>query len=120
MPRWVIDGFAAAAAPVGVHIGRNAAAVVSYRARTVRVQGHSHPRRMPGKRLVDGIVHDFIDHVVQAGPVVRIADIHARAFANSIQPLEDLDGFRAIFQRGFDCHLGCFTHVISIFSRRLD
>ncbi len=44
----------------------------------------------PAKRLVDGIIHDFIDQMMQTA-LVRGADIHARTAAHGLQPLENLD-----------------------------
>ena len=95
----------------GMHIRRNTAAIVGHRARTIGIQRHGDARRVPRQRLVDRVVDDFVNHVVKAGPVIRITDIHSRAFAYSIQPLEDFDGLRTVFRRGFDCHLGCITHI---------
>ena len=43
-----------------------------------------------GKRLVDGVVDDFVDEVMQSA-LVRGADIHARTAAHRLQPLENLD-----------------------------
>ena len=51
---------------------------------------------MAGERLVDAVVDDLVDHVVQAGAVVGVADIHARALAHRIEALEDLDRFGAV------------------------
>ena len=45
-----------------------------------------------GQRLVDAVVDDLVHHVVQARAVVGVADIHAGALADSLQPLENLDG----------------------------
>jgi hypothetical protein len=58
---------------------------------------HADGGRVAGQRLVDAVVDDLIDHVVQARPVVGVADIHAGALANSLQPLENLDGISAVF-----------------------
>ena len=55
---------------------------------------------MAGQRLVDGVVDDLVDHVVQAGAVVGVADIHARPLAHGIEALQDLDRFRAVFGLG--------------------
>jgi hypothetical protein len=43
-----------------------------------------------GHRLVHGIVQDLGDQMVQR-PLVGAADIHARAPAHRLQPLQDLD-----------------------------
>ncbi len=81
---------------LGVDVDRNAAPVVGYRHRAVGVQDHLDQIGVAGQRLVDGVVHDLIDHVMQARAVVGVADVHAGAFAHRIQALENLDGFRAI------------------------
>ncbi len=44
-----------------------------------------HKRGMSCQRFVDRIVHDLVDHMMQAGAVIRVADIHAGALANGIQ-----------------------------------
>ena len=67
-----------------------------------------------GKRLVDGVVDDLVDHVMEARAVVGVADIHARALAHGVEALEDLDRFGAIvaaFGDGLD-----FVHVF-LFAR---
>ena len=52
---------------------------------------------MAGERLVDAVVDDLVDHVVQAGAVVGVADVHARPLAHGVEALEDLDQFGAVF-----------------------
>ena len=56
---------------------------------------------MAAQRLVDGVVDHLIDHVVQARPVIGVADIHARPLAHRIQALENLDGIGAVGFAGF-------------------
>ena len=46
--------------------------------------------RVARHRLVDRVVDDLPDEVVQAARVGR-ADVHARALANGLEALEDLD-----------------------------
>ena len=62
---------------------------------------------MAGQRLVDGVVDDLVDHVVQAGAVVGVADIHAGTLADGVEALQDLDGFGAIGVFGL-FPAGCF------------
>ena len=64
--------------------------------RTVGVERHRDLCRMAGERLVDCVVDDLIDHVVQSGAVVRIADIHARPLANGIEPAQNFNRVCAI------------------------
>ena len=79
-----------------VHTGGNATTIVSDRDRAIGIQRDCDNIRMAGQGFVNGIVHHLINHMVQARTVVRVADIHARAFAHRIQPFEHLDRIRAI------------------------
>ncbi len=54
------------------------------------MQPHLNVVAVAGQRLIDGVVHDFIDHVVQAVVVGR-ADVHARALAHRLQAFQHLD-----------------------------
>ena len=83
-----------------VGVDRNAAPVVFNRDRIVRVNRHFDVFAIAGERLVDGIIDDLEDHVVQARTVGGVADIHARALANRLQPFEDLDLRRVVSARG--------------------
>ena len=49
-----------------------------------------------GERLVDGVVDDLVHHVVQAGAVIGVADVHAGALAHRLQALEDLDALLVV------------------------
>ena len=72
-------------------VGRDATAVVAHGAGAVRIEGDDHLRGIAGQRLVDGVVDDLVHHVVEAGAVVGVADIHARPLAHRVEALEDLD-----------------------------
>jgi hypothetical protein len=74
-----------------VDVGRDAAAVVRHRDRAVGVQRDGDLGGMAGKRLVDGVVDDLVDHVVQARAVVGVADVHAGPLAHGVEALEDPD-----------------------------
>ena len=63
-----------------------------------------------GERLVDGVVDDLVDHVVQAGAVVGVADIHARPLAHGVEALQDLDRFRIVIGRSWSLLAGRFSH----------
>ena len=54
---------------------------------------------MAGQNLVDGVVDDLVDHVVQTRPVVGVADVHAGAFADRVEPLQHLDAVGAVVVR---------------------
>ena len=55
------------------------------------LQDHLDAVAIAGQRLVDGVVDDLVDHVVQAGAVVGVADIHAGALAHGIEAAQHLD-----------------------------
>ena len=60
---------------------------------------------MTGERLVDRIVADLEHHVVKAGAVIGVADVHAGTLAHRVEALEDLDAVCAIgIAVGVGCH----------------
>ena len=67
---------------------------------------------MPGKNLVDRVIDDFVDHVVQAGAVVGIADVHSWAFADRVQALEHLDAIGAVVVRAGIRPGGSVGHIL--------
>ena len=69
-----------------------------------------------GLGFVHRVVDDFEAHVVQAGAVIGVADIHARPLAHGVEPLQHPDRFRTIFNRNGmlsvgRCLPGRFCHV---------
>ncbi len=82
-----------------VNVDGNAAAVVAHGDGAVGVEHDLDRGGVAGKRLVDGVVDDLVDHVVQAGAVVGVADIHARPLAHGVEALQNPDRFRTIFDR---------------------
>src|SRR5205085_997576 len=79
-----------------VDSGWDAAAVILDRDRTVRVQLNDDPVTMTGERLVDRIVRNLEHHMVQARPIVGVADVHARALAHGVEALEHLDALGVV------------------------
>ena len=79
-----------------VDVGRDAAPVVAHGAGAVRIEGDDHLRGIAGQRLVDGVVDDLVHHVVEAGAVIGVADIHPRPLADRVEALEDLDRIRVV------------------------
>jgi hypothetical protein len=63
----------------------DAAAIVRHGHGAVLVQRDGDLRGVAGQRLVDGVVHHLVDHVVQARPVVGVADVHARPLAHGVE-----------------------------------
>ena len=82
-----------------VNVGRDAAAVVVHGDGAVGIERHRNLGGMAGQRLVDRVVDDLVDHVMQAGAVIGVADVHARTLAHGVETLENLDRFRAVIGR---------------------
>ena len=100
---------------VHLHAGGDAPAVVDDGERAVGVDGDQDVVAVAGQRLVDGVVHHLEHQVVQAGAVGGVADVHAGAFAHGFQPLQNLDGTRAIAIAGV---LGCRKGVAVLLAHR--
>ena len=80
-----------------VDVDRNAATVVVHRHRAVGVEHDQHGGGVPSERFVDRVVDDLVHHVMQAGTVIGVADIHARPLAHGVEALQHPDRFRAVF-----------------------
>jgi hypothetical protein len=59
------------------------------------MEGDANARGKPVHGLVDRVVDDFPHQVMQAG-AADAADVHARALADGLEPLEDGDVFCGI------------------------
>ena len=94
-----------------VDVDRDAAAVVAHGAGTVGIERDHDVLGEAGQRLVDGVVDDLVDHVMQAGTVVGVADIHARPLAHGIEPLEHLDRFGVVIGGRRSGFAGGFGHA---------
>ena len=71
-------------------VDRDAAAVVDDPDAAVGREGDVDPVAVPGHGFVDGVVHDFVDEVMQAA-FARGADVHTRPLANCFQTLQHSD-----------------------------
>ena len=54
-----------------------------------------------GEMFVNGIVENFEHHVMQTA-LIRVADVHARAFPDSFQAFQLVDLRGVVFLRGAD------------------
>ena len=79
----------------GRGVGRDAAAVVLDADTAVGQERDHDAVAVAGQRLVDGVVDDLPDQVVQPALTGR-ADVHARALADRLETLEDLDRGRVV------------------------
>ena len=70
---------------------RDAAPVVLDRDGVVGMDRHRDVVRVADLRLVDGVVHELEDHVVQAGDVIGVSDVHPGPLADGFEALEQLD-----------------------------
>ncbi len=74
-----------------VDIDWNAAPIILNGNRLVRVNGNGDFVTVPGQGFVNRVVNDFKHHVVQAGTIVSVTNVHARTLADGVQPFEYLD-----------------------------
>ncbi len=77
---------------LGMDVGRDAAAVVAHGDAAVAVQRQFDPRGKSRLGLVHRVVDDLERHVMQAGAVIGVADIHAGAAAHRVEAPQDRDG----------------------------
>ena len=91
-------------------IGRDSAPIIAHAAGAIRIEGNQHLLRKARERLVNGVVDDLVHHVVQAGAVVRVPDIHARPLAHGIEAFEHLDRFRPVIGGNRVGLAGGFSH----------
>ena len=82
-----------------VHIDGDTASVVLYNDRIVLANHHINVGAETGQGFVDGVIHRFIDQMVQTF-LADVADVHRRTLANGLQTFEYLDIRRGI-TRGF-------------------
>ncbi len=107
-----------------MRIDRNAAAIVGHREIAVGRQLDLDEGRMPGQRLVHGIVDGFGEQVMQR-LLVGAADVHAGAPPHRLKSLQDLDimggvagipvasGGAAVSRRGFSRRNGrAFEQIV--------
>ncbi len=73
-------------------VRRDSAPVIAHGDGAIPVQADLDLGRETGLRFVHRIVDDLEGHMVQAGAVIRIADIHSRPLADRIEPLENGNG----------------------------
>ena len=81
----------------------NPAAIVCNRYRFIGMDRDLYATAMTRERLVYRVVHHLENHVMQAGAIIRVTDIHSRPFADGFQALENLD-IRGVVTVFF-CHL---------------
>ena len=83
-------------AGLGLDVHGDAPAIIGDGDGVPLVDGDSDLIAEAGQGLVDGVIHNFIDQVVQTGFAGR-ANVHAGPFAHGLQPLQDLDLGPAVF-----------------------
>ena len=76
---------------LGMNIHRNAAAIVAHGNAVVSVQNDGNPRTVASHGFVNGVVHHFVNKVVQATRV-RGANVHGRALAHGREPFQNGNG----------------------------
>ena len=84
--------------PLRMHVHRDAAPVVADGHRAVHVDRDLDLVAIAGQVLVNGVVQHLENAVVQPA-LIRVADVHARAFAHRLQPLELVNLRRIVLLR---------------------
>src|SRR5690606_16400584 len=84
------DDLGGGAVFLGMQIDRDAAAVVGDGDGFVGVDDDRDVGAVAGQGLVDRVVDDLEHHVVEAGAVVRVADVHPWAFTDRVESLQNL------------------------------
>ena len=74
-----------------MHLSGYAAAIIPHGYGLIRVYGYGDFTAVAGKCFIDRVVDQLEHHMVQAGTVIRIPDVHARAFSHGIQSFKNLD-----------------------------
>src|SRR5690606_10877185 len=74
-----------------MNIDRNTATVVLYGNGFVGVDDDADFRTVTSQSLIDGVIHQLKDHVMQAGAIVGITDVHTGPFAHRVESFEDFD-----------------------------
>ena len=80
----------------GMDVGRDAAAVVADREEPSALSVTVTSVAIAGQRLVDGIVDNLVNHVMEAGTIIGVADIHARPLADGVEAFQNLDGIGTV------------------------
>ena len=83
-----VDELDAGQAGGGLDVHGHSAPVVTYLDGTVVVDGHRDVIAVPLEGLIDGVVHD-LPHAVHETALVGGADVHSRALAHGLEPLQD-------------------------------
>jgi hypothetical protein len=99
-----------------VRIDRTAAPVVSDGEPIFRAQTNLDKARVPGNRLIHGVVKDFRRKVVQRR-LIGPADEHAGPAPHRLQPFQHLDIFGGVFLTRARCAAEQIVHDVFPFSR---
>ena len=65
-------------------VDRDATAIVTHRYTVIGMDFYAHGSGVPGQGFVNTVIHDLIHHMVQARPIVGIANIHPGALAHRL------------------------------------
>ncbi len=70
---------------------RNAAAIIGYGNRVIRMDCDDDIITISSQGLIDGVIDNLEHHMMQPSPVGGVANVHSRAFSYSLQSLKLLD-----------------------------
>jgi len=75
---------------LGMQFRGNPPAVIFHRDRVVGMDGHFNILAVTCQRLINRVVHHFVNQVMQS-PVVHVADIHGRTLPYRLETFKHLD-----------------------------
>ena len=102
---------------LGMHVDRDASAIVFHRHGIVRMDRHRDLLAVASQSFVDGVIHNLVDQVMQT-TLTRISDVHGRTLSYSLQTFQYRDVLSGI---AFFAHRTSFLlviYIIDILSKR--
>ena len=71
----------------GVQVNRNATPIIADRHRLVSVYRYGNDAAKSCQRLIDRVVDDLKNHVVEAGAIIGVTNVHAWPFSDGLKAL---------------------------------
>ena len=83
---------------LSVDVHRNPATVVLHRDRLTRVNDDVNLVAVSGQRLINAVVDELLDHMMETGAILRIADVHPWSLADRVEPSQHLNAVRIVLR----------------------
>jgi hypothetical protein len=79
-----------------VHIRGHTATIVLDGAAAIVMEVNVHTGAVASEGFVHGVIHDLVDHLVEAISIIRVADVHPGPFSNGFEIPQDGDVVRGV------------------------